>query len=329
MPPSPSSTPPRHVLTPLVLGAALAVLVPAAHEAAQARRRPPPPPPPQDVPAQAQQTPAGGPTTTGPAGYEIGPEDILKVTVYGHEDLTQTVLVQADGTFMFPLIGAVKASGMTTLELERKITTLLARGYIRTPQVTVAVQEYRSKTVFVVGEVSHPGTYPFSGDGLSLVEVLARAGPMTVNAGAEVVVVRPKPGADVSGPVLPFEVAEDGARAGLRAREADVFHINVRDIQQGQLEKNIALQPNDTVFVPQAPKVFVSGEVRNPGAYPWFPGMTARQLISVAGGLTPEGSDGRLKIAREGNDGKTHEDGIHKDDEVQPGETLVVRRRLF
>ena len=56
--------------------------------------------------------------------------------------------------------------------------------------------------------------------------------------------------------------------------------------------------------------------------------MSARQLISVAGGLTPEGSDGRLKIVRE-SDGETREDGIKKDEDVQPGETLVVRRRLF
>jgi len=72
----------------------------------------------------------------------------------------------------------------------------------------VVVQEYRSKTVFVVGEVSRRGSYPFAGQGMSLVEVLAKAGPMTVNAGAEVVVVRPRPGTDVTGPVLPFEVTE-------------------------------------------------------------------------------------------------------------------------
>ena len=74
--------------------------------------------------------------------------------------------------------------------------------------------------------------------------------------------------------------------------------------------------------------MFVTGEVRNPGAYPWFPGMTARQLISMAGGLSPEGSDGRLKIVRE-QDGTSHEYGIKLDELVKAGETLVVRRRLF
>jgi polysaccharide export outer membrane protein len=275
----------------------------------------------------ALQAPATPGTSQSVPDYEIGPEDILKVTVYGHEDLTQTILVQADGTFTFPLIGRVKGDFLTTKQLEQKIATLLARGYVRNPQVTVVVQEFRSKTIFVVGEVARPGSYPLAGQKMTLVEILAKAGPMTVNAGAEVIVVRPAPDAAVSGPVLPTQVAE-GAEAKEGQAKAEVFRINVRDIQAGELEKNVELRPKDTVFVPQAPKMFVSGEVRNPGAYPWFPGMTARQLISMAGGLSPEGSDGRLKIVRE-VDGASKEYGIKLDDLVKAGETLVVRRRLF
>ena len=259
------------------------------------------------------------------ADYEIGPQDILKVTVYGLDDLTQTVVVQADGTFTYPLIGRVRAQQLTPKQLEQKITTLLASGYVRNPQVTVVVQEFRSKTVFVVGELARPGTYPLSGK-LTLVEILGKAGPMNVSAGAEVVVVRPPAGSSVVGPTLPTDVeTKDGDAQG----KGEVFRVNVQDLQSGALQKNLELRPNDTVFVPQAPKIFVSGEVRNPGAYPWFPGMTARQLISVAGGLTPEGSDGRLKIVRDSKTGKSKEEGIKLDEPVKAGETLVVRRRLF
>lgn len=271
--------------------------------------------------ALAQDSPTTPPAV---ADYEIGARDILKITVYGHEDLTQTVLVQADGTFTFPLVGRVLAEGLTPKQLEQKITTLLAKGFIRSPQVTVVVQEFRSKTIFVVGEVARPGTYPLSGK-LTLVEVLALAGPVTANAGAEVIVVRPKPGIAVDGPVLPAQI--DGTAAPV-APNAEVFRINVRNLQTGEIAQNLELKPNDTVFVPQAPKVFVSGEVRTPGAYAWFPGLTARQLISMAGGLTPEGSNGRLKVVRV-RDGKTHEDGIKLDEPVKAGESLVVRRRLF
>ena len=296
--------------TPLAL--ALTLLAPIA-AAAQA------PPPPTQAPAAAATALAG------PADYQIGPSDILGVTVYGHPDLTQTILVQPDGTFTFPLVGRVKGSEMTPAELEKKLVILLSRGFIRNPQVTVVVQEYRSKTVYVVGEVARPGPYPLSGK-TSLVEVLAKAGP-TPNAGAEVVVVRPQQGVAVAGPVLPTEVAE-GEEAPPDKPRAEVIRIAVGDIQAGELEKNLLLQPNDTVFVPQAPKVFVSGEVKSPGAYGWFPGMTTRQLISLAGGLTPDGSDGRLKVVRQVG-GKSEEDKIKLDDPVKPGDTIVVRRRLF
>jgi len=272
--------------------------------------------------AVAVAAPTPAPTAPPVGDYQIGPEDILRVTVYGHEDLTQTVVVQSDGTFVFPLIGRVKAGDLTPKELERKITVLLSQGFIRNPQVTVVVSEYRSKTIFVVGEVMRPGTYPLSGS-RTLVEALARAGPTTANAAAEVVIVRPQ--GEVQGPVLPNQIGVGGA---LAPGQAEVIRVNLRDIQAGDLSKNIALRPNDTVFVPQAPKVFVSGEVRNPGAYPFSPGTTVRQAISLAGGLTEDGSSGRIRVVRE-TEGKAREVKIRLDEPIQPGDTIVVKSKLF
>jgi polysaccharide export outer membrane protein len=272
--------------------------------------------------------------TSAPGEYLIGPKDILKVTVYGHEDLTQQVLVQSDGSFIFPLIGRVSGGDMTVKELERKLGELLARGYIRDPQVTVEVQEYRSKIVYVVGEVQKPGTYPLEG-ATGLVAILAKAGPMTQNAAAEVLVVRPPAGSEIAGPLLPNLEGSPDASAGGGAEAAPsapagalVIRVNIRDLQAGALAKNVLLRPNDTIFVPQAPKIFVSGEVRNPGAYAFFPDITARQLISLAGGLTQYGSDGRLRIVRTAG-GKSEEGKIRLDDPIGPGDTLVVRRKLF
>lgn len=289
------------------------------------------------APTGPRAAPTPGPSRTAPApvpsptpspgevkDYQIGAEDILKVTVYGHEDLTQTVVVQSDGTFVFPLIGRVKASDLSLKELERKIVVLLSQGFIRNPQVTVVVQEYRSKTVFVVGEVSRPGTYPLSAN-RNIVEILSRAGPLTAAAGAEVIVVRPL--AEVSGPILPTEVGS-GAEGGPAKKQAEVIRVNVRDIQAGDLEKNVILQPNDTVFVPQAPKVFVSGEVRTPGAYPYLPGTTIRQAISLAGGLTSDGSSGRIRVVRD-VEGKPKEVKVKMEDLIQPGDTIVVKAKLF
>jgi len=308
----------------LLVGLALLLTAPPPAAAVQA----PPRRPPAAAPAVPQAAPPA--TTSAKAAapdYQIGPEDILRITVYGHEDLTQSVLVQSDGTFTYPLVGRVKASDLTIAELEKKLAVLLSRGFIRNPQITVVVQEFRSQSVYVVGEVQRPGPYPLSGP-TGLLEVLAKAA-ITGNAGAEVIVVRPPAGAAVTGPVLPAEAGAEGAPAD--QPQAEVIRVNFRDLQAGDLSRNVRLRPNDTVFVPQAAKVFVTGEVRSPGAYGWFPGMTARQLISVAGGLTPDGSDGRLRVIRPATDksGKPEEDKIKLDEPVKGGETLVVRRRLF
>lgn len=262
------------------------------------------------------------PTEVSRREYQIGPDDILRVTVYGVDDLTQTVVVQADGTFTYPLIGRVKAADLTAKELQQQITAQLARGFVRNPQVTVLVHEYRSKTVYVVGEVARPGPYPLSGDD-TVLEMLARAGP-TAGAAAEVVVIRPKAGAKA--PVLPAQL--EGAGAATAANQADVIHVNLRDIQMGRLDQNVALMPNDTVFVSQAPRIYVTGEVRNPGAFFFAPGLSVRQAVSMAGGLTPDGSAGRLRVVRT-IDGKSKELKIKLDDPVQPGDTIEVKAKLF
>lgn len=267
----------------------------------------------------AQQTPAPAPppAAAAPAEYQIGPQDILAISVFGHDDLTQTVVVQADGTLTYPLVGRIPASDKTAKDLERDLTVRLGKSFIRNPQVTVAIREYRSKTVLVAGEIGHPGTYPLAG-GMTIVEILAKAGPVSPGAAAEVIVVRPK--GESHGPVLPSEMTDSAL--------VEILRVNVRAIESGDLSANIVLKPNDTVFVPQAPKVYVSGEVNSPGAYPLTPGTTVRQILSLAGGITEDGSTGRIRVVRTVS-GKPHESGIKIDDPVQAGDTLVVRAKIF
>jgi polysaccharide biosynthesis/export protein len=249
--------------------------------------------------------------------YRVGPGDILKVMVYGHDDLTQVVTVQTDGTFTFPLIGRVVASGVTLRDLQRSLVTALGKSYVRNPQVTVVVQEYHSQSVFVVGEVARPGTYALEGE-TTVVEILAKAGP-TASAGHEVVIVRPL--SAVNGPMLPTEVDASGATA-------EVIRVNVREIRMGKLDQNVLLRPRDTIFVSEAAKVFVSGEVKSGGAFTFNPGMTVRQAISMAGGFTPEASSGRVRVVR-AVDGKMREVKVKLDEPVQAGDTVVVKSKLF
>jgi polysaccharide export outer membrane protein len=294
---------------------------PPAGEAPSAANAAEPAAPSAAVPAPVA-TPLPFPKVEEPTEYSMGAEDIVRVVVLGHEDLTQTIVVQSDGTFIYPLIGRVKAADLTPKELERKIATLLGQGYVRNPQVTVSVQEYRSKTVFVVGEVSRPGSYSLAGR-MTVLELLSKAGP-TSAAGAEVVIVRPK--VAVSGPLVPVDLT--GNPTVDVSSQADLIRVNIHDIQMGQLDKNVLVRPNDTVFVTQAPRIFVTGEVRNPGAITFFPGVTVRKAINTAGGFSVDAATGKIRVIRE-VEGKPKELKIGIDDPVLPGDTIIVKAKLF
>ena len=108
--------------------------------------------------------------------YVVGPQDVLTITSYDQADLSGKFTLEADGSFTYPLIGRVKAGGLTLRALEDSLKKRLKEdGFFNNPQITVSVETYKSQKVFVVGEVRTPGTYPLSGD-MSLVEAIARAG---------------------------------------------------------------------------------------------------------------------------------------------------------
>jgi polysaccharide export outer membrane protein len=272
-------------------------------------------------PVPSGAPPRSAPQRGAPQDPEIGAEDILKVTVYGHDDLTLTLVVQPDGSFVYPLVGRVKAAELTTKELEQKLAVLLAQGFIRNPQVTVVVQESRSRIVHVAGEVARPGPYPLTAS-RTLMELLSRAGPLAAGAGTEVIVIRPLE--PVRGPLTLGE-ASGGADG---TPQAEVIRINLRDIEAGRLDRNVTLKPNDTVLVPAAQKIFVTGEVREPGAFSFQSGITVRQAISMAGGFSESASTGKLRIVRS-IDGRAREIKVRIDDPVEPGDTILVKEKIF
>src|SRR5712691_10924328 len=110
------------------------------------------------------------------SNYVVGPGDVLTITSYDQGDLSGRFTLDADGTFTYPLIGRVRAGGLTLRDVEASLKLQLTDGgFFRNPQITVAVEIYKSQKVFVVGEVRIPGSYSLSGD-MTLIEALARAG---------------------------------------------------------------------------------------------------------------------------------------------------------
>ena len=248
--------------------------------------------------------------------YVVGPQDVLTITVYDQPELTGKYSVESDGTFTYPLIGRVTAGGLTLRALEASLKKrLIDDGFFKAPQVSVAIEQYRSQRVFVVGEVRTPGTYALTGD-MSLIEALARAGSTLPTASGEALIVHPADSA--AGPTLPTQ--QDGT---------NVERVNLRDLEKGVFSQNTVLHDGDTIIVSRAETVYVFGQVKSPGAYALQQKNTSvLQALSLAGGVTDRGSTSRVQIVRVVN-GDKKDVKVKLTDVVQPNDTIIVGERFF
>jgi len=138
------------------------------------------------VPAEAADY-APAPAYTGSADYRLGSGDKVKVTVFDEADLGGDFQVDATGAIRMPMIGPVKAGGLTAHDVEANIRTALADGYINDPHVAVEITTYRP--FYIVGEVQKPGEYPFA-NGLTAATAVAVAGGFTAKAVTSTIYVR-------------------------------------------------------------------------------------------------------------------------------------------
>jgi polysaccharide biosynthesis/export protein len=277
------------------------------------------------APARPQTVAPAKPQTMAPAiqpvsaAYIVGANDVLGVRVFGETDLSQQYSVDSDGTISFPFLGRVPVSGKTVQEIEFALTKLLADGYLSKPQVSVVITSYRSRSIYVLGEVRNPARYIIEGQ-TTLLEVIAQAGSFTPNAAQTINLLRYKDG--ISGVVAGAPVLPGDPRA------AEIMRINREELSEGRLQANILLQDGDTIFVPTAEKFYVMGFVKSPGFFVLQPNMTVRQAIATAGGLTDRGSDRRIKIIRKVNN-KDVEIDAKLSDVVLPNDTIRVGPRII
>lgn len=266
---------------------------------------------------QSPSPPVAAPST--PAEYQVGPGDVLEVVVFGNEDLSRSPTVQTNGTVSLPLLGDVPVAGLTIGEVQRKLTTLLARDYLVNPQVEVKVKEYQSQFVTVLGEVNNPGRKPLRGR-TRLVDVLVEAGGFTPRASGEVLITRSDGG---------FEGGADTLRLQLQGGSPS---------PQDRINLEIALRHGDVVTASPKYYVTVEGEVARPGRYVLENDLTVSGAISTAGGLTRYGSSD-VKVRRvDPQTGSTRilevklkdvRKGKQPDLPLLPNDVISVSRRLF
>lgn len=111
--------------------------------------------------------------------YVLGPNDRIRVKVYGEQDITGEYEIDSTGTVSIPLAGHIKASGLTTRQVEHAIRTALSKGIVRDPRVNVEVAAYRP--YYILGEVKKSGEYPYR-NGLTVLDAVASAGGFTYRA---------------------------------------------------------------------------------------------------------------------------------------------------
>jgi polysaccharide biosynthesis/export protein len=244
----------------------------------------------------------------------LGPGDIIRVSVYGQDDLETVARISSDGSITFPLLGSVSVGGLSVRDAESRIAAeLVRRQLVRDPQVTVFVESSRAaeiESVTILGNVSRPGRYPIrsmsDAGAESVASLIALAGGLSDDAADYLILTR----------------MDDG-----KSRTVKVF---LRDLLiRGDLSQNYLVKQGDIAFVPRMDEFYVYGEVRNPGVYRLRTGMTVIQALSASGGLTERGTDNGIVVTRKNEDGKTKTLDVKMNDLLQPNDVLIIKESLF
>jgi len=208
--------------------------------------------------------------------YRLGPEDVVGVTVFGHPELSTVAQIRGDGRITFPTIGEVSIGGLTTREAEVKLqNALTSQNIIALPQVAIAVQNYASHQVAVLGQVANPGTFALTRGDTTIMDMISEAGGLTDEAGDVAIVTRKSDG-NARGTIVDLTSILEGRTSVAEPKVSD----------------------GDRIFVPRMERFYIYGQVNKPGVYRLDRGMTVMQAISVAGGLTDKGTERGITLRR-------------------------------
>ena len=241
------------------------------------------------------------------AEYQLGPGDNIRIIVFQNPDLTIETRVTENGTISYPLVGSVRVGGMTIPAAELRIAKALKDGgFIKSPQVNIALLQNRGNQVSVLGEVNRPGRFPLETFNTRISEMIAIAGGISP-AGADIAILT-------------------GMRNGkpLR-REIDIPSMFL----DNKLRDDFIVAGGDVIYVPRMPMFYVYGEAQRPGSYRIERNMTIRQALVLGGGPTARGTQRGVQVYRRGADAKVESLKPDLDELVRPNDVLYVQESLF
>ncbi len=256
--------------------------------------------------------------------YVIGTGDVLDIIVWKQPDLTKTITVPAGGAITYPLLGRIKAAGLTADQLAGTIAEKLETGYLRKPQVTVLIKEYNSQKIMVFGLVDRPGIYKLKGP-TPVLDLISRIGGITLGKVDQLVISRKNK----------EEVATAKGKKKM-VEKVKTITVDLRALLlKGDLSQNVVICAGDTIYVSASKrsKIYILGQVKNPGPYEVSGQVTVLGVINLAGGITNLAASNRIKVIRETKSGKqtikVSMGRIMKGDKkqdivVKPGDIIIV-----
>lgn len=257
--------------------------------------------------------------------YKLGPEDQISIHVMNFDEIPEKAIrIDTSGFVNLPLVGRIKAEGITVQEFETKIAASLM-PYVREPKVSVNVLEVHSQPVSVLGAVNTPGVHQLGG-AKTLVETISMAGGLRPDAGYEVQLTR-----NLEWGALPLP----GAHTDLTGKYS-ISKVDLDAVMSGKApSENILICPHDVVSIPTAKLVYVYGEVKKAGGFTLHSRETlsSLQALALAEGLEKTAAPSHAKIIRARAEGARQEipvdlrkilDGRAADVPLQADDVLFV-----
>ncbi len=237
--------------------------------------------------------------------YQLGPGDSVRITVYNNADLTTEARIAEDGSIPFPLVGRVALAGLTKAAAEQRLSKLLTEGgFLRQAEINLAVTDYRSQQVSILGEVAKPGKYPISST-TTVMDILAQAGGIS----------------DKGSSLL--RLVQHDANGAAHERNVDLDQLVASN------GTDLIVRNGDVIFVAAQPVFYIYGEVQKPGVYPLQRDMTVRQAIATGGGLTVRGTERGLRVSRRNKAGAIEMRRIKLHEQLTAGDVVQVKESMF
>ena len=228
--------------------------------------------------------------------YQIGPEDVLAIQFLGQDELNREVRVNGRGEISLPLVGSRVVAGSSPQETELFLAKSYREGrFLKEPQITVSVKEFRSQGVAVTGAVVRPGPQAIIGP-RSLLEILGKAGGLSEEAGDVVQIIRVK-GSHPRSPRANTAAGNQGVDPFSTDNETIIVDLK-RLVNDRSLARSLPIKNGDTIYVPPMGRAYVLGAVTKPGAVPLKGNLSVAKAVAISGGLNMVLASNKITIVR-------------------------------